>query len=459
MIIGTIMCFNALLQCLIVLIEYSFKAIAFIFDLIYKFVKYIKNNKKANIEKINYNNWVYAYRTSQKDENKNTEYKEYIKENKEDITEDKKENTKKEYNYPNINLLNESKETIFNDYIDIEEIETILKELKINIVSKEIKESRIAINYIFKYDNSIIKSYTLSTLENSLKCLFGDNIRLNKYYAPKTLAIEYIKTDESRYFGLKEVINDDDNFELPLYLGINTDNEKTAIDLAKAPHMLIAGETGSGKSVCLASIITSLIYKKTADELELMLIDKKNELSIFNELPHLIYNSLNNDDDIISALRSLEGELRDRNNKITKKGARNIQEYNKKAKNKLPYIVLIIDELQDLFNRDIKKEAEKILNTIASLGRSAGIHIIAATQRPSAKVITGELKANLPTKIALSVANNTDSRVILDHKGAEDLIGNGDALLKRKESVKLEHIQIPNITTEEIERIVDYINK
>ena len=273
------------------------------------------------------------------------------------------------------------------------------------------------------------------------------------------LAIEYIKTDNSRYFGLKEVINDDDNFELPLYLGINTDNEKSALDLAKAPHMLIAGETGSGKSVCLASIITSLIYKKTPEELELMLIDKKNELSIFNELPHLIDNSLNNDDDIISALRNLEGELRERNNKITKKGARNIQEYNKRAKNKLPYIVLIIDELQDLLSRDIKKEAERIINTIASLGRSAGIHIIAATQRPSAKVLTGELKANLPTKIALSVANNTDSRVILDHKGAEDLIGNGDALLKRKESVKYEHIQVPYVTTEEIERVINYINK
>ncbi|MCZ9888990.1 FtsK/SpoIIIE domain-containing protein [Brachyspira hyodysenteriae] len=317
------------------------------------------------------------------------------------MTEDNtiKEETKKTYNYPSLDLLNESKETISNDYINIEEIENILKELKINIISKEVKESRIAINYIFKYDNSIIKSYTLSTLENSLKCAFGDNIRLNKYYAPKTLSIEYIKTDESRYFGLKEVINDDDNFELPLYLGINTDNEKSALDLAKAPHMLIAGETGSGKSVCLASIITSLVYKKTPEELELMLIDKKNELSIFNELPHLIDNSLNNDDDIISALRNLEGELRERNNKITKKGTRNIQEYNKRARNKFPYIVLIIDELQDLLSRDIKKEAERIINTIASLGRSAGIHIIAAIQRPSAKVITGELKANLPTKL------------------------------------------------------------
>lgn len=456
MIIGTIMCFNALLQCLIVLIEYSFKAVCFIFNLISKIVKHIKNNKKERINK-NYNNFVYAYKTTPKDDHKNM----YM-ENKtiNNIIEDNtiKEETKKTYNYPSIDLLNESKKTVYNNYIDIEEIENILKELKINIVSKEMKESRISINYIFKYDNSIIKSYTLSTLENSLKCAFGDNIRLNKYYAPKTLAIEYIKTDDSRYFGLKEVINDDNNLELPLYLGINTDNEKTAIDLAKAPHLLIAGETGSGKSVCLASIITSLIYKKTPEELELMLIDKKNELSIFNELPHLIDNSLNNDADIISALRNLEGELRERNNKITNKRARNIQEYNKRARNKLPYIVLIIDELQDLLSRDIKKEAEKILNTIASLGRSAGIHIIAATQRPSAKVLTGELKANLPTKIALSVANNTDSRVIIDHKGAEDLIGNGDALLKRKESVKLEHIQVPYVTTEEIEQIIDYIN-
>ena len=453
MIIGTLMCFNVLLQCLIVVIEHTFKAIAFIFNLI----KRAKANKKERISK-NYNNFVYAYNPSPKDDYKNV----YIETNKtiniikENTMEEK---TKKEYNYPNLDLLNNSKDTVYNDYIDIEEIENILKELKINIISKEMKESRISINYIFKYDNSIIKSYTLSTLENSLKCVFGDNIRLNKYYAPKILAIEYIKTNNSRYFGLKEVINDDNNFELPLYLGINTDNEKTAIDLAKAPHLLIAGETGSGKSVCLASIITSLIYKKTDEELQLMLIDKKNELSIFNELPHLIDNSLNDDDDIITALRNIEGELRERNNKITNKGARNIQEYNKKTRNKLPYIVLIIDELQDLLSRDIKKEAERIINTIASLGRSAGIHLIAATQRPSAKVLTGELKANLPTKIALSVASNTDSRVIIDHKGAEDLIGNGDALLKRKDSIKLEHIQVPNITTEEIERIIDYINK
>lgn len=367
---------------------------------------------------------------------------------------------KKKYNYPSYDLLKDTENIGYNySYIDIEEIKKILTEFKINVISKEIKESKLSINYIFKYDNSIIKSYTLSTLENSLKCIFGDNIILNKYYAPQTLAIEYIKTDESRYFGLKEAMFDDEPFELGLFLGINTDNEKTALDLTKAPHLLIAGETGSGKSVCLASIITSLIYKNTDEELKLLLIDKKNELSIFNKLPHLIDNSLNDDNDIISALRNLENELRARNNKITKKGARNIQEYNKKASDKLPYIVLIIDELQDLFNRDIKKEAEKLLNTIASLGRSAGIHIIAATKIISNKFITDELKINLPTKIALYVSNNTNSRVILDRKGAENLLGNGDALLKRKESIKLEHIQIPNITTEEIENIINHINR
>ena len=170
MIIGTLMCFNVLLQCLIVLIEYSFKAGAFIFNLIYKIVKHIKNNKKTNIEKVNYNNFVYAYKIPPKDDYKNTN-----KTINNIITEDNiiKDETKKTYNYPSLDLLNESKATISNDYINIEEIETILKELKINIVSKEVKESRIAINYIFKYDNSIIKSYTLSTLENSLKCAFG----------------------------------------------------------------------------------------------------------------------------------------------------------------------------------------------------------------------------------------------------------------------------------------------
>ena len=244
-------------------------------------------------------------------------------------------------------------------------------------------------------------------------------------------------------------------------LGEQTQTQVFTIDESKDVQKIVTEAIEYAKANGFNVVIIDTAGRLQIDNemmAELMLIDKKNELSIFNELPHLIDNSLNNDDDIISALRNLEGELRERNNKITNKGARNIQEYNKRARNKLPYIVLIIDELQDLLSRDIKKEAERIINTIASLGRSAGIHIIAATQRPSAKVITGELKANLPTKIALSVANNTDSRVILDHKGAEDLIGNGDALLKRKESVKLEHIQVPYVTTEEIERIIDYIN-
>ena len=169
MIIGTIMCFNALLQCLIVLIEHSFKAVGFIFNLISKIVKHIKNNKKERINK-NYNNFVYAYKTTPKDDYKNMYTADKTINN---IIEDNtiKEETKKTYNYPSLDLLNESKETIFNDYIDIEEIENILKELKINIVSKEMKESRISINYIFKYDNSIIKSYTLSTLESRISTL------------------------------------------------------------------------------------------------------------------------------------------------------------------------------------------------------------------------------------------------------------------------------------------------
>ncbi len=267
--------------------------------------------------------------------------------------------------------------------------------------------------------------------------------------------------------------------ELPLALGKTISGETYVTDLAKMPHLLIAGSTGAGKSVGINMMITSLIYAKHPSEIKFVIIDpKKIELSFYRSLnkhflavsPDLEEEIITNPQNALLVLKAVEYEMEKRYDKLAKVGVRNIVDYNKKIENpkskpkdtekmqhfKMPYIIVIIDELADLMMTS-GKEVEEPIARIAQLARAVGIHLIVATQRPSVNVITGTIKANFGARVAYQTATKIDSRTILDMKGAEQLLGSGDMLFLPGGSPKPIRIQNAFISTDEVERLTNYI--
>ncbi|MEI6846201.1 MAG: DNA translocase FtsK, partial [Candidatus Firestonebacteria bacterium] len=245
-------------------------------------------------------------------------------------------------------------------------------------------------------------------------------------------------------------------FRLPISIGKTVDGVVTIADLADMPHLLVAGATGAGKSVCLNSIIVSLIYKFKPDELKLLLIDPKRvEFSLYNDIPHLYTPVITDVRKASEALKYLCRDMVDRYDKLSKAHARDIVTYNSKAEVKLPYIVVIIDELADMMLL-AAREVEDVITRLAQLARGVGIHLVFATQRPSVDVITGVIKANFPSRIALQVFSRIDSRVILDTGGAEDLLGKGDMLFSLASFPQPVRCQCPFISSSEIKNVMDF---
>jgi len=247
------------------------------------------------------------------------------------------------------------------------------------------------------------------------------------------------------------------NSPLKIVLGENVAGKPVAVDLRLMPHLLIAGTTGSGKSVCINAIISCLLMQRTPEELRMVMVDPKRvELTGYNRIPHLLTPVIVDPEKVIGVLRWMShDEMDSRYHKFAEVGARNIQDYNKTQPIKLPYIVVIIDELADLMML-APEETERSLNRLAQLARATGIHLIIATQRPSVNVITGVIKANFPARISFAVVSGVDSRVILDQSGAERLIGKGDMLFQAPDEPSPKRLQGVFLSEEEIQRLVQY---
>jgi S-DNA-T family DNA segregation ATPase FtsK/SpoIIIE len=244
--------------------------------------------------------------------------------------------------------------------------------------------------------------------------------------------------------------------KLALALGKGAGGETVAADLARMPHLLIAGATGSGKTACLNSTICCLLIHNTPDDVQFIMIDPKRvELVNFNSLPHLVAPVVVDADKAVLALRWLNKEMDNRYQKFAQVGARNIEGYNKnrQAGDTMPYTVLVIDELADLMMAAFD-EVERTLCRLAQLARATGIHLIVATQRPSVDVVTGLIKANFPTRISFALTSQVDSRTILDAAGAEKLLGRGDMLYMPTDAAKPKRLQGTFISDAETERIV-----
>lgn len=248
--------------------------------------------------------------------------------------------------------------------------------------------------------------------------------------------------------------------KLAFGLGLDISGEPVISDIARMPHALIAGATGSGKSACINSIISSLLFRTTPSELKLILVDPKIvELSGYNGVPHLLTPVITESEKVLSALKWVMAEMDRRYKLFAEVGARNIESYNEMSGfQAIPYIVIIIDELADLMIF-APVEVENAITRIAQMARATGMHLILATQRPSVDVVTGVIKANIPTRIAFNVASQVDSRVVLDTPGAEKLLGKGDMLYVPPDVSKPNRIQGSFVSDSEINRLLEFLKK
>jgi S-DNA-T family DNA segregation ATPase FtsK/SpoIIIE len=273
-----------------------------------------------------------------------------------------------------------------------------------------------------------------------------------------------VPNEEMAMVALRDILESEiyKRYTKPLSFGLGRDVAGLPIiaSLEGMPHMLIAGTTGSGKSVCVNSILTCLLLYNTPDDLRIVLVDPKRvELTGYNGIPHLLGPVVVEMDRVIGALQWMTREMDKRYHMFAQAGSRNITDYNAKMKvqgqKKLPYLVIIIDELADLM-MIAPDETEKTITRLAQLARATGIHMILATQRPSVDVVTGLIKANFPARIAFAVASNTDSRVILDQPGAERLLGRGDMLYQAPDAPAPARLQGVFVSDHEIQNLVEY---
>ena len=265
--------------------------------------------------------------------------------------------------------------------------------------------------------------------------------------------------------GLRELVESDgfrtatSGMALPVVLGKDVRGEGVYADLAEMPHVLAAGATGAGKSVGLNVMLASLLYSRTPEELRFILIDPKVvELQPYARIPHMLLPVVTDMSKAVAALHWAVGEMERRYQLLASAGTKNIASFNERcsSKEKLPYIVIVVDEYADLFASQ-GKAVEGLISRLAQKARAAGMHMILATQRPSVDVVTGTIKANFPTRIAFRVAQRVDSRVVLDEQGAEQLTGRGDMLVKMNGADALVRVQCPMITEGEIDALTGYL--
>lgn len=312
-----------------------------------------------------------------------------------------------------------------------------------------------------------VKVARIKSLKNDLALsLAAHPIRIEAPIPGKSLVGVEVPNQKKAVVSLKEILEDNsfksESSNLSLALGKDVTGKVWFDNLAKMPHLIVAGATNSGKSVCLNTIIASLLYQNNPNELQFIMVDPKRvELTTYNGIPHLLTPVITDVTKTINALKWCLNEMDRRFDTLSKKGKRNITDFNENLKagdEKMPYIIFIIDELADLMMA-AKRDVEAAITRLAQMSRAVGIHLVLATQRPSTDVITGLIKANMPARISFAVASSVDSRTILDSGGAEDLLGQGDMLLSTSLLPKPKRIQGAYLSDTEIKKIVKYIKE
>jgi S-DNA-T family DNA segregation ATPase FtsK/SpoIIIE len=315
----------------------------------------------------------------------------------------------------------------------------------------------------FKPAPGIKLSKILSLVDDLALGLSAKSVRIVAPIPGKNVIGIEISNPQREWVYLKDILQSKSFQEsaspLTIALGKDISGNPVCADLRKMPHLLIAGSTGSGKSIFLHCVILSLIYKSTPDNVRFLMIDPKRiELSVYEDIPYLIHPVVLEPKLATKALRWAVHEMERRYALFEEYSVRNLESFNEQFEEKLPYIVIIIDELADLMVVS-SKEVETLLTRLAQMARAAGIHLLVATQRPSVDVITGLIKANFPARISFQVTSKVDSRTILDVQGAERLLGAGDMLFLPPGSSHLQRIHGPYVSEAEVKRVVEYLKK
>ena len=307
-----------------------------------------------------------------------------------------------------------------------------------------------------------IKINTIINLADDISRSMGVGaVRISQIYGTQYLGVE-VPNDHRESVTIKELLINE-NFKntthkIPICIGKDISGEIEVIDLSKTPHLLVAGTTGSGKSVFINTLLASLLYKFSPNELRLILIDPKMlELSVYNDIAHLLTPVVTEPKKAIITLKWVCKEMERRYSLMNEEGARNLEGFNQKTDEKLPYIVVFIDEMADLM-MTAGKEVEHYVQRLAQMARACGIHLVMATQRPSVDIITGSIKANFPSRISFQVASKYDSRTVLGEIGAEQLLGNGDMLMT-KNGGNIIRYQSAFISDNEVNKLIKEIKK
>ncbi len=346
-------------------------------------------------------------------------------------------------------------------------IKKTFADFHIPVTMSEINVGPTVTQYAMKPAEGIKLSKITSLADDLALALAKHPVRTEAPIPGKSLVGIEVPNQKREGIGLKDLLENKEFLSHPsslsLVVGKNVSGHPIYADLAKMPHLLVAGATGSGKTIFLNTVILSLLYKNSPGDLRFILVDPKRvEFSLYKNLPHLLTSVIYDADKTFNALEWLIGEMERRFELLSEEKTRNIISYNqekeRRGEDKLPYIVLVIDELADLMASK-GNEIEGGIVRIAQMARAVGIHLILATQRPSVEVITGLIKANITSRVSFQVASQVDSRTILDMGGAEKLLGSGDMLFVSSDNTKPRRIQAPYVSEKEVRKVVKWLDE
>ncbi len=392
------------------------------------------------------------------------EIKNLIQEDLPFIKAENKINEKIKFKLPSFDLLKvptkkERENSNQNETHNSEFLEKILLDFGVNGNIKKVSHGPVVTLNEFEPAAGVKVSKIINLSDDIARNTSSESARIATIPGSNTIGIELPNNARENVY-LSEILNTTDfkkrEIKLPIALGKSISGKPIVGDLFSMPHLLIAGTTGSGKSVCINTIILSLLYRHTPDKCKFILIDPKMlELSTYEGIPHLLCPVITEAKKAASVLGWVVKEMESRYRLMTKEGVRNIDGYNAKHKLPMPYIVVVVDEMSDLM-LVAGKEIENYIQKLSQMARAAGIHIIMATQRPSVDVITGTIKANFPTRISFQVTSKIDSRTILGEQGAEQLLGKGD-MLYMSSANRVVRIHAPFVSDNEIEKINNFL--
>ena len=438
------------------------------------FLKSINFNLKNFISSIKNLFNLFIFKKNKNYTNENELINEYIPQDEiknliqEDLpfikSENKFSSNKIKFKLPEIDLLkipskNEKEALVKNENNDPEFLEKILLDFGVSGKIKKVSNGPVVTLNEFEPAAGVKVSKIINLSDDLARNTSSESARIATIPGSNTIGIELPNPSRENVY-LSEILNSSNfkkkDIKLPIALGKSISGIPLIGDLASMPHLLIAGTTGSGKSVCINTIILSLLYRHTPEQCKFILIDPKMlELSTYEGIPHLLCPVITEAKKATSVLGWVVKEMESRYKLMTKEGVRNIDGYNSRHKLLMPYIVVVVDEMSDLM-LVAGKEIENYIQKLSQMARAAGIHIIMATQRPSVDVITGTIKANFPTRISFQVTSKIDSRTILGEQGAEQLLGKGD-MLYMSSANRIIRIHAPFVSDNEIEKINNFL--